>query len=326
MILQLSRAEPRSVFELVGSNENAVTFALGWTLEKSPALRSALLRILEVDETDGSVVIHLQRFGQDRGFSDLELSSSGNFHIIFEAKRGWDVPSVEQMTRYSTRLSVSTGNRMLVSVSAASKEYARRLPLSINGIALKHISWTMLSAATVSARSITRSPIEKLWLTELSAHLEGYVMVQQADDNLVYVVSLSSQPINPSRSYTWTDVVNIDNSYFHPVGPGGGWPSIPPTYMGFRYGGELKSVHHVDAFQVANNLKSLNPNWPDIDSSHFVYKLGPAMCPRVPVRSGRIVRNTRVRCAIDTLLSGAHPTIDAARDATDARRNATDSA
>ena len=43
------------------------------------------------------------------------------------------------------------------------------------------------------------------------------------------------------------DIVNKKRIYFHPVGGGpGGWPSEPPNYIAFRYGGKLQTIHHID--------------------------------------------------------------------------------
>ena len=136
-------------------------------------------------------------------------------------------------------------------------------------------------------------------------------------DNSVYVVSLSVNPIGQSADYTWVDVVEKDGRYFHPVG--NRWPVSPPNYIGFRYHGELQSVHHIDAYETVADLSQRSSMWPKTDTHHFVYTLGPAMKPTARVRTGKIYRNARVWCAIDTLLSGVCETIGDARDETSRR-------
>jgi len=263
-----------------------------------------------------TLAIDLQRHSEDGGYTDIELLAPNSFHIIVEAKRGWTLPQEAQLKRYVSRLQSRETRRMaLVSISAADRAYAARLPPQINGVKLVHLAWSDVRAAVQRAYTLTRGAQEKLWLRELDAHLEAFVMVQDLSDNNVYVVSLADYPIKPGHPYTWIDVVNQDRRYFHPVGTSG-WPVIPPNYIGFRYRGQLQSVHHVDNFEVVPNLAALDPRWPDTDIDHFVYRLGPPMRPMSPMRTGEIYRAGRVWCAIDALLSGEFPTISAARDET----------
>ena len=78
-------------------------------------------------------------------------------------------------------------------------------------------------------------------------------------------------------------------------------------------------MHHIDRFDVVEDLSTYNPLWLKTDGDHFVYRLGPPMRPAREMRTGNLFRNQRVRCAIDTLLSGAFHTIRDARDETDRR-------
>jgi hypothetical protein len=144
--------------------------------------------------------------------------------------------------------------------------------------------------------------------------------MERLTDNTVYVVSLSTKSMVAGKSHTWVDVVEKDRCYFHPVG--NGWPVQPPNYIGFRYKGRLQSVHHIESFEVVRNLASQNRRWPKTNKNkdNFVYRLGPPMRPHHIIKTGNIYKNGRVRCAIDTLLSGAFATISEARDETK-RRN-----
>jgi hypothetical protein len=79
-------------------------------------------------------------------------------------------------------------------------------------------------------------------------------------------------------------------------------------------------VHHIDKFEIVQNLAAYNPNWPKTDLDRFVYTLGPPMRPPRDMRTGKIYGSGHVWCAIDTLLSGAFDTISDARDETKRRR------
>jgi hypothetical protein len=323
LVLHLSGAETKSVFGLLGSNENAATFALGWALEKSPYLLRALLDSLELSSNFGETVVTLQRFAEDRGFSDIELRCANAFHVIVEAKKGWQLPEPSQLERYAPRFARDVrGQELIVSISAASEFFAERLPRAVAGIPVKHLSWSSVNALAATARSNAKSSIEKLWLFELSTHLEQYTMSRQTNDNDVYVVSLSSKPIVEGSKYTWIDVVEQDRRYFHPIGPTSSWPTTPPNYIGFRYEGRLQSIHHVRSFQVISSPSHVDSRWIETDQDHFLYELGTPIVPHKQVRTGNLFQGQRVRCAIDTLLSGDFETIFAARDETKRRKEA----
>ena len=110
--------------------------------------------------------------------------------------------------------------------------------------------------------------------------------MRDPQDNRVYVVALSQDPIKGDRDYTWIDVVEKDKHYFHPIKKG--WPDEPPNYIAFRYDGQLQSVHYIESYKVVTNPSSVNMNWLESDREQFLYKLGPAMKPLDTVRSGPI--------------------------------------
>jgi hypothetical protein len=321
MVLRIGGGTPASsVFGLFGTKENTATFALGWVLQQSRALRASLMPLLTVEEVPiEEMIINLQRHGEDGGYTDIELDAPNKFHLIVEAKRGWIVPQQDQLLRYVDRLLDGTRrHKGLISLSAADKVYASRLPDRIADIDLTHVSWSEVRRAVRQALAATTSSQEKLWLRQLDIHLGAYVTVRDPSDNQVYVVSLSSKPILEGNTYRWIDVVEIDSSYFHPVG-GSGWPVLPPNYIGFRYGGKLQSVHHVASFEVVQDVSKRNKQWPKTEVEHFVYELGPSMRPTATMHTGNLFRAQRVWCAIDTLLSGQFSTISEARDETKSR-------
>ena len=320
MTLTIRNETPTNIFQLNGSDEDSATYAIGWVLEKSPRFRDAVIEAvfgerLEID----NAVISLQQHGADGGYTDIEVQAGRRFHVIFEAKRWWELPGLDQLSRYQPRLGARDARlQRLVSVSAADKAYAsRKLPEQLDCVPVSHLSWRDFLKLAQKAHTQASEYEEKLWLRQLAEHLGEYVSMGRQTDNQVYVVSLSREPMVGGQDHTWIDVVEKDSRYFHPFG--NTWPVQPPNYVGFRYHGKLQSVHHVDRFEVVENLADCNPLWPDTNSDHFVYCLGPAMSPAKEIRTGRIFRNGRVWCAIDTLLSGAFETISDARDETQRR-------
>jgi len=320
MTLVVRGRSTESVFGLLGMDENSATFALGWVLERSPVLLARFVADVVGHPLDvWNAFIHLQKHREQGGFTDIEIAATERFHIVVEAKRDWTVPDEEQLGRYAVRMSDSGGERRLVSLSAAPSSYGdRHLPSEIAGIRVLHRSWTDVRRMAEACRADASSNEEKLWLRQLAEHLEEYIAVDQVNSNLVYVVSLGLNPMVEGQTHTWVDVVEKDGNYFHPIASG--WPQQPPNYIGFRYHGQLQSVHHIDSYDVVANLAERNSLWRETDEDQFVYRLGPPMRPAHEIRTGNIFRNGRVWCAIDTLLSGAYATISDARDESQRRK------
>lgn len=202
-------AAPASCFGLAGCDENAGTFALGWCLEQSPGLRAELLGSMGLNPL-ANVVLSSQTFDlADRGFTDLEVISGTAFHLIFEAKRDWQVPSRAQLARYAPRLSNSNvHHKRLISISAARRDWAiRHLPADVDGIPVDHLSWSDVRTMVKRAHAACKSQTERLWLHQLNLHLAEYGMTSNAFDSLAYVVSLSRDLLPNSSDMTWIDVV-----------------------------------------------------------------------------------------------------------------------
>lgn len=315
----IRNSTPASCFGLAGCDENAGTAAFGWCLDQVTALRREVLDALACDH-DADLVVASQVFAEDRGFTDLELTSGTALHAIVEAKLGWRVPTVGQLERYLPRLLASPAqSKVLISVSAADAAWARRhLPPELAGVPVVHWSWSDLRAMAQRAHDATRSPIDRVWLTQLIHHLQEYGMTSNVFDSRAYVVSLNRSRIQPSDPLTWIDVVVEQGKYFHPVGGSdrSGWPSIPPSYIGFRYLAKFRSVHFIERVDVTDHLQDVDPRWPETNAPHFVYTLGPAMKPAIPMPLGKIQYNMRARVALDLLLSGKATDFKAAMDLT----------
>jgi hypothetical protein len=324
MMLAIRASFPKNVFELMGKDENSATYALGWGLKRSPALACILTEKLAGKVIDAAEMrVELQTHGEDRGFTDMELRCIDELHAILEAKQGFSLPSMEQLRRYRPRLdAVPASRRVLVSVSAISESIAnRRLPSDIDGVPVMHLSWGAIRGMAKAARQRAGGFEEKLWLRELINHLEGYTAMERTRDNMVYVVSLGSDPMRDDGKRTWIDVVEKDGRYFHPVG--NTWPVQPPNYIAFRYRGQVQSIHRIESHNIVLDVSTVDPTWATTDVDHFVYTLGPAMRPATKLGAAgtedSIKRSARVWCAIDTLLTGEFKQLGEARDETKRR-------
>lgn len=97
-----------TVFDLLGRDENDMTFAFAWGMAQSPRfLREMMLAVAGQSVDSEELVINLQRHEAAGGFTDVEVSLPGELHVIFEAKRGWNLPTDTQLRLYAKRLDAS---------------------------------------------------------------------------------------------------------------------------------------------------------------------------------------------------------------------------
>lgn len=100
--------EVHSVFQLLGEKENDITLSMSWVLAKCPEFLNAIVQfICDLVLDTEAITIRNQKYDAGTGITDIEVSDHKNFHIIFEAKRGWDLPKADQLTKYSVRLEAS---------------------------------------------------------------------------------------------------------------------------------------------------------------------------------------------------------------------------
>lgn len=314
--------EIHSIFQLLGDKENDITLSMSWALAKcSEFLKALIISIVGMAPPSDEISILNQRYDADAGITDIEITDFQTFHIIIEAKRGWILPSADQLTKYSLRPDFQNapyGNKYIVTMSECTQAYATaHLPFrEINKIPVKHLAYREIYQLAKTVRPVSNNE-QKHLLDEFCEYLKGLMTMQKLDSNMVYVVALGTK--TPDRcSLTWIDIVQKYNKYFCPVG-GNGWPKEPPNYIAFRYYGQLQAIHHIDGYTVTRNLHDEIPEMPDevLDANHYVYKLGPAIKPAKTVKTGKIFRNGRVWAMLDTLL--ICDTISDARDLTQSR-------
>jgi len=314
----------RTVFDLLGDKENDITFSIGWALAQCEGFLTLLLKRLFADYDVGEIqAVQLQQSGSF-GFTDIEIITD-HVHVIVEAKRGWILPDDigQQIAKYASRFSASSRHSLLVVMSEAAGYYATpRLPVGIGATPVQYLSWkNVASIALESQRASNHAG--KRRLQELVQYLDGIMTSQNQTSNQVYVVALAGGKPNWSV-LSWQDIVTQRRRYFHPVG-GSGWPKTPPNYLGFRYGGKLQSIYHVDSYIVVSDEEAMAAAFSEMPSAtwkaqnifskaHFLYTLGPAIAPAHEVRTGNIFRNGRVWAALDLLLTSQ--TISEARDLT----------
>lgn len=314
-----------SIFQLLGENENDITYSLGWALSQSKAfLREFLELSLDYKENFNydEVEVSLQEYEDRYGITDIEIELKNKFFLIIEAKRGWNLPTKEQLIKYARRKDFKNNpaclKRLVVITECNSDFYNSNFHFDlIDGIKLSKLSWRSMYLCSKRATANGRYA-EKRLLSELIEYFERIMTMQKVDSNWVYVVSLSYR-IPKGWKISFMDIVNKESLYFHIVGMNG-WPSEPPNYIAFRYDGRLQSIHHIESYEVFTNPHKVIKEIPNGDWGNFyLYHLGPRIIPCKEVKTGKIYANGRVWCMLDTLFT--NKTIAAARNVSKERDN-----
>lgn len=323
--LTIGTKEVKTVFDLLGSQEDDMTYSFGWCLAKCKPFLDAVCRKLGHKGDTADARIKLQHFDyNDRGFTDVEIRISNQFIVILEAKKDYILPSRElQLSKYVKRKYLKDYQRAYIcSLSSFSEEYVSSLSKyhkPLNKVAQRHLSWkTLLQIAHASMKSCGHA--EKRLLSQFIEYLKGFVTMQTQTSNMVYVVSLGGKPEKSDISFI--DIVMKRKKYFYPFTyTKGGWPAEPPNYLGFRFGGKLQSIRHVEKTHITKYLHSYFSEIPKRDHGvgpYFVFELGPEIKPiHLTLPTGAPWRANRVWCALDTLLTSK--TISGARILTQKR-------
>lgn len=296
-----------SIFDLLGTKEDDMTYALGFVASRSPEFVSMLVHKIGGPRTmtrDG--LVRLQEIDSD-GRTDVEIEWPKLFCAVFEAKRGPSLPTVEQLAKYIPRLhGKSARDRRLVTVTNAPAAYAKAsLPGEMAGVPIVHLTWRDVFHLARSAKP-SETNRNKALLDEFCIYLKGILGMESSRSNLVYVVSLSG---GSEWGVNARDVVNKHGRYFYPVSGKGRWPD-PPNYIAFRYEGRLQTIHHVESFSILTEPKNTFPEaTTELVAPHYLLELGPEIRPAEPVPTGPgIPRANRVWCMLDLLLTSASVT------------------
>ena len=274
-----------TVFELFGTKENHMTFSLGWTLAKCDDFCQQLATELGLDRFK-NINIRLQDYDRQTGITDIEIIDPSRVHIVIEAKRGFDIPSTEQLKKYACKLLKSTdtkAKKMLIVLAKSDQEekwlqrvVPNHVKVANKQVEVKAISWKQFQDMAETCITKTKKYAEKMLLRQLSRYLDKLITRQNPPPKLVYVVSAKGETI---------DLIENRQKYFNSMGMS--WSLEPPEYFGFRYGGKLQSIHPIKSRTEINDYQELFNQPSRYQTKKFyLYELGPAInLPQKEIRT-----------------------------------------
>lgn len=300
-----------TVFDLLGHQENDMTAALGWGLARSAALLAGFVDHLAAGQpVPDDIVIQLQEHGPvDHGFTDIELRSR-EFHAIVEAKRGWNLPSTDQLHRYADRFRVQGAaiQRFVVLTQNGAQEivhhrlggWSPQAPIEVAVLGWSQLVWLAERAGREGLA------VERALVAELARYLRGVADMRDTDSNQVWVAALTRKPWDGWPS-DLTSVVEVEKHRLYHYPSAASYPKIVPNYVGFRYDGRLQSIHHVDGYEIIHSPQPHVPGAPAIewDEPVFLLRLGPPMRPDHTVRTGTLYGPGHQWADLDLLLTSS---------------------
>ena len=316
--LFIHNEEVNSLFEILGEEENDLTYSLGYVLSQCPRLLKEIINQVFKNIRFSNAVIKLQESGNDAGFTDFEIIIYNEYFFIIEAKMGWTLPDTNQLKKYLSRFrEFKKTKRAFIVLSDCTEEYFKQEYVdSLYGIPIKQLTWTdvILLIDEVYHNVSNR---QKILLHELKEYLKEVVIMENHESNKVFVVSLAGdQPYWSELS--WKDFVYKRNFYFYPQGKN--YPKIPPNYIAFRYDGRLQSIHHVEKYLVVQDVHKYIPEIKKGKiKNHFLLYLGEPFEPRKELPNGNIYSSGRLWCMLDTLFTSK--TVKEASEITKKREN-----
>ena len=299
-----------SPFGLLGTDENALSFALGYSFQQCPHLLQWFLceiglpgiRLSSLQRTR----IDLQRYRSDTsgvGITDLEIHLPGHFHVIIEAKVGLGVPSLPQCEKYLRRLASANEpiQRLIALVQSPDlsiEEAYGKISSSLKG-KLMCFHWSYF--ITECVRLITRGRVSADALQAVRWFYrfldEEYRM--KAFTTEVWILPIATQPLW-SGGLSFLDIHQKYLIYFDNRSP-----TVRPLYIGLRSGGQLDSLHRVIRIEHETPVSKYVPNLqtPWKDTPHTIWHLDKAVpLPRTIPTGGKLWQR-RVPCDFDVLLS-----------------------
>lgn len=311
--LHISERAVTSPFGLLGTDENALSFALGYTFQRCPPLLQWFLKQIGVQgvhiKSLRNARIDLQRHRSGvsgQGITDIEIHLPGHFHVIIEAKVGLAVPTIEQCCKYLPRFNKTNEpiQKLVALVQSTDDSFVTNYAQVDSALSKRLVRFVWPTLITECIRiMITKSvqPEAKAWVRSFYRFLDQEYRMK-AFTTEVWILAISTKPLWRNGMSHW-DIHQNHNVW---------WDykehTVRPLYLGFRVDGRVDSIYRVSQIEhgipiidIVPDLKHVKKGWPR--EAGTIWHFEPPVKLPNPIRTGGGMYNRRVRCDVDLLLT-----------------------
>jgi hypothetical protein len=308
--LHANHREITTPFGLIGSNENALSFALGYTFQQGPRLLQWFLAEIGLPGIRLSSLakarIILQRHRSEiagQGITDLEIHLPGSFHVVIEAKIGMSVPTLDQCRKYVPRLASSDEpkQRLVALVQSADVGFEARygaIDAELRG-RLRCFHWAKFIAKCIRVITNGQESAGALQAVRWFYHFLDQEFHMKTFTTEVWIVPIGTKPL-------WQDGMSfLEIHEKHRIYFDDRMHSVRPLYIGFRAAGMLKSLYRVTKIEhempVSKHAAGLKTEWKDTPQT--IWHLDEPFALPSPIPTGNGMFRRRTLCDFDLLLS-----------------------
>ncbi len=298
-----------SPFGLLGTDENSLSFALGYSFQQCLPLLQWFLKEIDIHGLRRStlrkarIVLQRHRTGEC-GITDIEIHLPGHFHVIIEAKVRLEVPTLQQCAKYLPYLEDEPIRKLIALVQTPHDSFINKYMHDEPSLKrlLKLFNWSKLFPVCIRimlGNSI--DPEARAWVRSFYRFLDQeYEM--KAFSTEVWILAINTDPIWPKGMSHW------EIHQKHRVWWDYREHTVRPLYLGFRVDGKLESIGRVSKIEhgipitdvVPEMRQSKNPLYQEPCTIWHFERL---VTLPTPIRTGSGMYNRRVRCDFDLLLT-----------------------
>lgn len=293
-----------SDYQLIGHDENALTYALGHCLSFDREFLSSFLRRCQFKGVTSANVSHaeirLQKKEHEAGIVDLEIFIQDRLQLIVEAKVGEGYPTIAQVRTYIKRLEDRGIQSKVVVLTKITDDKVKNSLKRQFGKQIGFLTWSDILELSQKLAEHDDSTFN---LRAFSAFMkEVYDMIINAEEE-VWIVPLAKWKAKGQN----ISVADLHVKYgFWVMGEKRVRRSL---YMGFRYDGHLKYIGRIKRIDYGLKSSQIAPKpaeefWSKKYEPYDVVRLEKLIPFPNKLRSGDI-HSRHIYCDFDLLLTSA---------------------
>lgn len=309
----------KTPFGLLGTAENSLTFALGYTMRHCPRLLQMFLTAVGLRGfhigTLSNAAIYLQEASKE-GITDIEVRIRNRLCLIIEAKVGLNVPTIGQCSHYIEKIeavlkaSPSTKAKLVILLDTDPKPTLDVYHREHSGCKrfLTGIHWaSLLDMQPSLLAEYPSDSTQGSWVRAFYNFLEQEFEMKSYTDE-VWIVPTNMKPLWKG-GWSFYDTHVKGKIYYRTKKDR--YTDRKPLYIALRARGKVEFIqrvleveHEVRPIDCLPQFSNLNGEWPK--EPHTIWHLSERTHLPHAIRTGdRFMRGRPVFCDLDILLSSS---------------------